>query len=62
MAYLVKRKAPSGHYHYIMQSKRKGATVTNRILEYLGRDPDPATLKRALVYWRVEPKHRRTSR
>ena len=54
MAYLVKKKARRGHYYYITKSERKGKRVTNRMLEYLGRDPDPKRLKRALRYWGVK--------
>ena len=43
-------------YYYVVQSVRRGDSVTPKILEYLGRDPDPKRLKRALTYWRVKPK------
>ena len=56
MAYLAIKKIKKGRYHYIMQSRRKGGRVTTRVLEYLGRDPDPKRLKRALVYWGVKAK------
>ena len=56
MAYLV-IKAVKGHrYFYILKSVRKGAKVYPKTLEYLGRDPDPKRLKRALEYWGVKAK------
>lgn len=41
---------------YITKSVRKGDNVYPKTLEYLGRDPGPARLKRALAYWRVKRK------
>ena len=46
----------------ITKSERKGATVIPRILEYLGRDPDPKRLKRALRYWGVKARTRKSTR
>ncbi len=43
-------------YYYIVESHRRRGTVVQRTLEYLGRDPDPKRLKRALVYWGVKAK------
>ncbi len=53
MAYL---RILKGRYYYILKSVRSGATVTSRVLEYLGTNPEPRELKRALTYWRVKPK------
>ncbi len=53
MAYLKKVTIGKGTYLYIVQSVRRGDSVTKKVLEYLGRDPDPKKLKRALRYWRV---------
>jgi hypothetical protein len=33
--------------------------VKSRVLEYLGRDPDPKRLKRAMEYWQVGSKRRK---
>ena len=60
MAYLRIKTIKGGRYFYILKSERRGATVIPRILEYLGRDPDPMRLKRALRYWGVKAK--RTTR
>ncbi len=56
MAYLERKRIKGGAYCYIMQSYRQGGKVKRRILEYLGRDPDPKRLKRALAYWGVKAK------
>ena len=56
MAYLRKQRVGSGTYFYIMKSVRKGEKVSGKMLEYLGRDPDPKRLKRALDYWGVKRK------
>jgi hypothetical protein len=58
MAYLEKKRIGGRTYCYIMQSFRRDGKVRRRILEYLGRDPEPARLKRALVYWRVGQKRK----
>ena len=39
-----------------MRSVRKGKKVTPKVLEYLGRDPDPKRLAAALRYWKVGKK------
>ncbi len=39
-----------------------GGTVRSKVLEYLGRDPEPKRLKRALRYWRVKEKVGRRKR
>jgi len=56
MAYLRKNRTPSGTYFYIMKSVRKGNKVNGKLLEYLGRDPDPKRLRKALDYWGVKAK------
>jgi len=56
MAYLVIKKVKGFSYHYIMRSERRGKKVRVLTLEYLGRDPDPKRLKRALEYWGVKAK------
>ena len=47
-------------YYYIVENHRRGDIVRQKVLEYLGRDPDPKRLKRALVYWGVKDKKRST--
>ena len=54
MAYLRITRVKGHSYYYIVRSERKGNKVRGRILEYLGRDPDPARLKRAMRYWGVK--------
>ena len=59
MAYLRKHRINGRTYIYIMKSVRKGKKVSGKVLEYLGRDPDPKRLKRALEYWGVKRKRMR---
>ena len=54
MAFVRIKKTGKRHYYYIVESRRSGAIVQQRILEYLGRDPEPKRLKRALRYWGVK--------
>ena len=49
----------TSHYYYIVESRRRNDKIRQKVLEYLGRDPDPKRLKRALVYWGVKDKRRR---
>lgn len=56
MAYLVIRNVKGGRYYYIAKSARKNGKVVQKTLEYLGHEPDPERLKRALAYWQVETK------
>ena len=57
MAFLrIMKPSGRGSYYYIVESRRKGDRIRQKVLEYLGRDPDPEKLKRALRYWRVRSK------
>ncbi len=58
MAFLRKREIHGGIYYYIVHNRRmKRDGKTKQItLQYLGRDPDPKRLKRALEYWGVKAK------
>lgn len=58
MAYLAVKVVKGYRYFYIMASERQGKKVHKRLLEYLGRDPDPKRLKRALAYWGVRARPR----
>ena len=58
MAYLERKRIAGRTYCYIMQSYRSGGKVKRRILEYLGRDPDPKRLAAAIKYWKVGQKRR----
>ena len=62
MAYLRKHRINGRTYIYIMKSVRRGKKVSGKVLEYLGRDPDPNRLKRALRYWGVRAKVGRRKR
>jgi hypothetical protein len=53
MAYLKRVRVGNGTYLYVVQSVRRGDSVSKKVLEYLGRDPDPKRLKKALEYWGV---------
>ena len=54
MAHLKRVTVGKGTYYYIVQSVRRGDSVSKKVLEYLGRDPDPKRLKKALEYWGVK--------
>ena len=56
MAFLRKQLKGNTYYYTIVESRRRNEKVTQKILEYLGRDPDPKRLKRALKYWGVGSK------
>ncbi len=56
MGYLRVKIRGKRRYYYIVETRRSGATVRQKILEYLGRDPDPKRLKKALRYWGVKAK------
>lgn len=56
MAFLRIRHLGNSTYYYIVRSVRRAGKVEQRTLEYLGRDPDPKRLARALKYWRVKAK------
>jgi hypothetical protein len=56
MAYLKIKHIGDGSYYYIVQSVRRGGKVSQRVLEYLGRNPDPKRLARAMKYWGVKVK------
>ena len=55
MAHLKRVNVRGRIYLYIVQSRRRSGRVTTKILEYLGRDPDPQRLQRAKRYWGVKP-------
>ena len=54
MAYLRILSKSGTRYFYIMRSVRMGKKVVPKVLEYLGKEPAPARLKRALGYWEVK--------
>ena len=58
MAYLRIKTVKGARYFYIMRSvRRHGAPYpVPVILEYLGREPEPARVRRALAYWQVKRK------
>ncbi len=62
MAYLRRLTIGKHTYYYIQKSVRRNSKVTTKVLEYLGRDPDPKRLKRALRYWGVRAKREEAKR
>ena len=56
MAFLRTKQIGKIEYYYIVENRRRGAKTIQKTLEYLGRDPSPARLRRALTYWRVKEK------
>jgi|GEM_PF-3412789 hypothetical protein len=59
MAYLRVTPVKGNYYYYIVRSQRTGGKVRSKILEYLGRDPDPKRLKKAMEYWGVKAMSKR---
>lgn len=59
MSWLRVQRKGSARYWAIVRNQRRGGRVVQRILEWLGRDPDPRRLRRALRYWRVDKEGRR---
>ena len=55
MAFLRKQLKGKSVYYYIVVNRRRGGKTVQRVCEYLGRDPDPKRLKRAMRYWKVTP-------
>ena len=56
MAYLRISKRGKRRYYYIVESRRASDTPRQKVLEYLGRDPEPKRLRRAMAYWGVKAK------
>jgi hypothetical protein len=56
MAHLKRVRIRGRTYYYVVKSVRRGDEVSKKVLEYLGADPSPARLKRALTYWGVKAK------
>ena len=56
MAFLRIKSRGERRYYYIVESRRRGLTVRQRTLEFLGDSPDKKRLKKALVYWGVKRK------
>jgi len=38
----------------VVQNVRRGGNVHQKLLQYLGREPDPARVRKALDYWKEE--------
>ena len=56
MAYLAIKRVKGFRYYYVMRSERTAKGPRAKLLEYLGRDPDPKRLRKALTYWGVKRK------
>ncbi len=54
MAYLRIEQKGNGRYYIILRTERRGEKVVQKVCEYLGRDPDPKRLKKAMRYWGVK--------
>lgn len=59
MAYLRIQRKGKHAYYMIQKSERRGGKVVQKILEFLGRNPEPKRLKRAMEYWGVKSNHER---
>ncbi len=62
MAFLRIQRKGEGRYYQILTSERRRGKVVQKTLEYLGRDPDPKRLKKALEYWGVKAKNKEVKR
>ena len=58
MPHLKRVRIGDKTYCYVVQSVRRGDKVTQKVLEYLGRDPGPKRLKAAMKYWKVGTKRK----
>jgi hypothetical protein len=59
MAYLRISDRGKHRYYYIVRAVRLSDNrIRQKVLEYLGRDPDPARLRRACEYWGVKANSR----
>jgi len=57
MAYLRTIRRGNRVYYYVVKSVRRGDTVRQKVLQYLG-EADAETRKRACEYWGVKAKRR----
>jgi len=62
MAYLWIQEKRGNRYYYIKESRRRGERVLSKVLEYLGREPEPVRLRRALRYWRVKTRTKKPAK
>ena len=62
MAFLRKQRKGNAVYLYIVQNRRRGDKVRQRVCEYLGRSPSKARLAAAIKYWKVGAKTERRKR
>lgn len=53
MAFLRIQRKGASRYYAVVRNDRCRGKVVQRVLEWLGRDPDAVRLRRALRYWRV---------
>jgi hypothetical protein len=58
MAFLRVKARGSHRYYYIVESRRSGATVRQKIVEYLGDRPTAARVAAARRYWKVGAKRK----
>jgi len=64
MAFLRIKKLGNRRYFYIVESRRSGARVRQKTLQYLGPEPEDSVLRRAVNYWgvKIAPKRSRKKR
>jgi hypothetical protein len=51
MAFLRTWQRGARRYYAVVRNDKRRGKVVQRILEWLGRDPKPARLQRAMRYW-----------
>ncbi len=53
MAFLRTWRKGRARYYAVVRNDRRRGKAVQRVLEWLGRDPKPARVRRALTYWKV---------
>ena len=56
MAFLRMRVRGKRRYFYIVENRRRGGQVRQKVLEFLGHEPSQKRLRKAAEYWAVKAK------
>ena len=59
MAFIRKQRKGKTDYYSVVENRRRGEKVTQKVLEYIGKDPSLERLAAAAKYWKVGTKARR---
>ena len=58
MAFIRKQRKGITDYYSVVESRRRNGKVTQKVLEYLGKDPSRKRLMEAKRYWKVKAKRK----